>query len=82
MRRQFWGFLLAAAVALGVPALEVANACRREISEGCVWGKALFWVNVAATFVIVGVPLWILLVWRLRRRSRAANAPVTGGGFP
>jgi hypothetical protein len=71
MRHHLWGFLLAAAVGLGAPYLEVANACRLPVSEQCVWGKALIWVNVAATFFIIGVPLWALLVWFLKRRTHS-----------
>jgi len=69
MRHHLWGFLLAAGIALGAPYLEVTNACRLPLSEQCVWGKALIWVNVAGTFFIIGVPAWVLLVWFLRRRT-------------
>ena len=77
MRHHLWGFLLAVSVALGAPYLEVMNACRQPLSEQCVWGKALIWVNVAGTFVIIGVPSWALLVWLLRRKTHSdKNAAV------
>jgi hypothetical protein len=71
MRRYSWGFVAAMLVGLGAPHLEVALACRRPISEGCVWGRALLPVNVVASLVILGIPTFLVVVWLLGRRGKA-----------
>jgi NhaP-type Na+/H+ or K+/H+ antiporter len=73
IRRSLIGLALSAIVAVGLPQLELAYACRQPTSEGCVWGHALISVNTAATGVIVGIPVGALVVWWLGRTSRAGR---------
>lgn len=55
-------------VGVGLPQLEVAYACLRPVSEGCVWGRALISVNTVATLVLVGIPAGLLTARLVRRR--------------
>lgn len=69
MRRYAWGLLAAIVVGVGAPYLELALACRNSTSESCVWGRALLPVNIVASLVILGIPVFLLVVWYLGRRS-------------
>lgn len=64
------GLLIAVAIAFVAPYLEVTNYCRNPISEQCVWGKSLIWLNRAGTFVIAGLPIAALVVWFLGRKQK------------
>jgi Na+(H+)/acetate symporter ActP len=58
---------------VGLPLLEVGFACRRSISEGCVWGRALIGINIVATLVVVGIPVGLMTAWLVSRRRRMSN---------
>jgi len=65
---------MGAAVAVGVPLVELWRACRAPISEACVWGKALLPVSLAVGAAL-GVPVAaasyaLLRAWQRRRPSR------------
>ena len=62
------GSLAGIGVTLAAPLIEVWFACRRPISEGCVWGKALLPVNFVCTALVLGVPTFLLVRWALRSR--------------
>lgn len=70
MQRYLWATLAALIVGVGLPYLEVAVACQRPISEGCVWGRAYFPLNVAATLLIGGVPAFLAVLWLTRRSGK------------
>jgi len=70
VKRYLWGAIAAVVVGVGAPRLEVAVACRRPISEPCVWGRAYLPVNVAATLVILGVPIFGFVARMTGRRAR------------
>jgi uncharacterized iron-regulated membrane protein len=63
------GLVVAVAIGVGLPEIEVAYACLRPISEGSVWGRALIVVNMIATFSLVGLPACAAIIW-WRRRAR------------
>ncbi len=71
MNRYLLALLGAGLVGIGLPQLEVAFACRRPVSEGCGWWHASLPVNVAATFLLLGVPTFFVIVWLLGRRGKA-----------
>lgn len=62
------GLAAAAAVSVALPVAEVRHHCKDPMSEACVWGKALIKVNMAAHFVVIGIPLMLLVAWLLGRR--------------
>jgi hypothetical protein len=70
MHRYLWSLITALVVGLGLPYIEVAYACRRQLSEACVWGHAYLPLNLAATLLLVGGPTFLVTSWLLRRRSR------------
>jgi hypothetical protein len=61
-------------VGIGYPFVDVGLACRRPISEACVWGKAYFPLTLGASVVVLGgavaALLYAVLTWRRRRLSR------------
>jgi len=67
-RPLLFGIAVCLIVGFGLPPLEVALACQRPISEGCVWGRALISVNIVATLIIAGIPAGLLTAWFTRRR--------------
>ena len=70
MIRYLWGLIAAIVIGVGAPLLEIAFACRNPSSEGCVWGRALLPVNIAATLLILGTPTFLIVVRILGRRSK------------
>jgi hypothetical protein len=52
---SLFGMAVGLLVGFGLPHLEVARACLRPISEGCVWGRSLIAVNIIATLILVGL---------------------------
>jgi hypothetical protein len=71
MNRYILALIAAVLVGLGLPQVEVALACRRPLSEACVWGHAYLPLNVAATLLLLGVPTFLVIIWLLGRRDRA-----------
>ncbi len=67
-RSLLFGMAAGLIVGFGLPYLELAIACLRPISEGCVWGRAVIPVNIAATLVILGIPVGVVAAWWARRR--------------
>jgi hypothetical protein len=61
-------------VGIGYPFVDVGLACRRPISEACVWGKAYFPLTLGVSVVLLGgavtAVLYAVLMWRRRRQSR------------
>jgi hypothetical protein len=70
-------FLIALSVGLvagiGYPFVDLLLACRRPVSEACVWGKAYFPLTLGASVLILGGGvtglLYGALVWRHGRQS-------------
>jgi hypothetical protein len=60
-------------VGIGYPFVDVGLACRRPISEACVWGRAYFpltlGVSVAVRGGAVTATLYAVLMWRRRSRD-------------
>ena len=71
-------FLIALSVGLvvgiGYPFVDLVLACRRPISEACVWGKAYFPLTLGVSVVILGGGvtglLYAALMWRRAGQSR------------
>ncbi|MFC5496832.1 hypothetical protein ACFPOE_04735 [Caenimonas terrae] len=64
-------------LALGVPLGEIAWKCRQPISEGCVWGKSLLPVSLAAGAAVGAVAAglcWLAALGFQRRRRNASGA--------
>jgi len=67
---------LAAGLVVGIGCLfvDVGLACRRPISEACVWGKAHPPLTLGVSVVVMGggmaTPFYAVLIWRQRRQSR------------
>jgi hypothetical protein len=61
-------------VGIGYPFVDVGLACRRPISEACVWGTAYFPLTMGASVVILGgavtALIYAVFMWRRRRQSR------------
>jgi uncharacterized membrane protein (DUF441 family) len=66
---SLFGMAVGLLVGFGLPYLEVARACLRPISEGCVWGRSLIAVNIIATLILVGLPVGVLTAWWAGRRN-------------
>jgi putative exporter of polyketide antibiotics len=71
MHRYLCALIAAMCVGLGLPQIEVALACRRPVSEACVWGHAYLPLNIAATLLLGGVPTFLVVAWFLCRRGTA-----------
>jgi hypothetical protein len=57
-----------ATAALSVSLGDLLLKCQRPASEACVWGKAYLPVSLAFTFVMLGVPVFVVTLVLLRRR--------------
>lgn len=69
-RRSSLLIALAAGLVVGAayPAVDVALACRRPMSEACVWGKAYLPLTLTLSLVLLGGTmtglLYAVLAWR------------------
>jgi len=61
-------------VGIGYPFVDVGLACRRPISEACVWGKAYFPLTLGVSVVVLGgavaALVYAVFMWRRRRQLR------------
>jgi hypothetical protein len=59
------------------PVIDLGLACRKPISEACVWGKAYLPLTLGASVVLLGgvvtALVYAALAW-LRRRQSGDNA--------
>lgn len=66
--------LLAAAIGLALPLVNVALACRDPMSERCVWGKALLPFTVPVSLVVIGgIVFGVLTIVAIAREGRRAG---------
>jgi hypothetical protein len=73
-RSVFLGALAAGlVVGIGYPFADVGLACRRPVSEACVWGKAYLPLTLGVSVVVLGgavtALLYAVLMWRRRSQS-------------
>lgn len=59
------GVLAALAVSYG----NLWLRCREPASEACVWSKAYLPVSLGLTFVILGMPVFVVTLMLLRRHA-------------
>jgi hypothetical protein len=70
----FFSLLAGAVAGGGYPIIDLALACRKPVSEACVWGKAYFSLNLGLSLFFLGGAgaglMYALLAWHRKRKGK------------